>query len=96
MEPETRCRYDRIQVFDGHSPDSADSKLLGTYCGHLGSSAVDVKSSGSDLLIRMTSDGSVTAQGFSLSFVSTKPGTDGEKEMLVTSQIMSQYNVSKI
>lgn len=53
-----------MQVFDGHS---VDSPLLGRFCGY--KTPNDIRSTGSHLLVKFVSDGSVQKAGFSAAFM---------------------------
>lgn len=62
----TEADYDLIKVYDGNS---TSSPLLGTYSGTTLPAAIS--SSGNVMFISFTSDGSITGDGFSLSWTST-------------------------
>ncbi|XP_015283378.1 PREDICTED: procollagen C-endopeptidase enhancer 1, partial [Gekko japonicus] len=65
VEPDTYCRYDYVAVFNGADRD--DSHRIGKFCGD--QSPSPVYSDGNELLVQFVSDLSVTADGFSASYV---------------------------
>ncbi|XP_062993609.1 procollagen C-endopeptidase enhancer 1 [Elgaria multicarinata webbii] len=65
VEPDTYCRYDYVAVFNGGDRD--DSRRVGKFCGDKSPSLV--YSDGNELLVQFVSDLSVTADGFSASYV---------------------------
>ncbi|XP_077171498.1 procollagen C-endopeptidase enhancer 1 [Paroedura picta] len=65
VEPDTYCRYDYVAVFNGADRD--DSRRIGKFCGD--HSPSPVLSDGNELLVQFVSDLSVTADGFSASYV---------------------------
>lgn len=64
IENHDQCTYDFVEIRDGHSPDSS---IIGTFCGY--KLPPDVKSSGTKLMIKFVSDGSVQKPGFSAIFM---------------------------
>ncbi|XP_061445360.1 procollagen C-endopeptidase enhancer 1 [Rhineura floridana] len=69
VEPDTYCRYDYVAVFNGGDRD--DSRRVGKFCGD--ESPSPVYSDGNELLVQFVSDLSVTADGFSASYVVKNP-----------------------
>ncbi|KAJ7313311.1 hypothetical protein JRQ81_004600 [Phrynocephalus forsythii] len=69
VEPDTYCRYDYVAVFNGGDRD--DSQRIGKFCGD--HSPSPVHSQGNELLVQFVSDLSVTADGFSASYVMKDP-----------------------
>ncbi|XP_033026445.1 procollagen C-endopeptidase enhancer 1 [Lacerta agilis] len=69
VEPDTYCRYDYVAVFNGGDRD--DSRRIGKFCGD--ESPSTVSSNGNELLVQFVSDLSVTADGFSASYVFKSP-----------------------
>ncbi|XP_048372931.1 procollagen C-endopeptidase enhancer 1 [Sphaerodactylus townsendi] len=65
VEPDTYCRYDYVAVFNGGDRD--DSQRIGKFCGD--TSPSPVYSDGNELLVQFVSDLSVTADGFSASYL---------------------------
>nr|XP_056719114.1 procollagen C-endopeptidase enhancer 1 [Euleptes europaea]XP_056722829.1 procollagen C-endopeptidase enhancer 1-like [Euleptes europaea] len=65
VEPDTYCRYDYVAVFNGGDRD--DSNRIGKFCGD--NSPSPVYSDGNELLVQFVSDLSVTADGFSASYL---------------------------
>uniref|UniRef100_A0ABM5EJQ1 Procollagen C-endopeptidase enhancer 1 isoform X1 n=2 Tax=Pogona vitticeps TaxID=103695 RepID=A0ABM5EJQ1_9SAUR len=65
VEPDTYCRYDYVAVFNGGNADS--SQRIGRFCGD--NSPSPVYSESNELLVQFVSDLSVTADGFSASYV---------------------------
>jgi len=57
------CQYDVLEIYDGAS---SSATLIGEYCDT--NSPGIVSSTGSDMFIRFTSDGSVTRTGFSANY----------------------------
>nr|XP_046480526.1 bone morphogenetic protein 1 isoform X1 [Neodiprion pinetum] len=64
VENHDNCVYDYVEVRDGHNPDS---HLIGVYCGY--KVPPDIRSTGSQLLVKFVSDGSVQKAGFSATFM---------------------------
>ncbi|XP_063157837.1 procollagen C-endopeptidase enhancer 1 isoform X1 [Candoia aspera] len=77
VEPDTYCRYDYVAVFNSREQD--DSRRVGKFCGD--SSPSPVHSDGHELLVQFVSDLSVTADGFSASYV-----MKGRDELVDTTQ----------
>nr|XP_060635783.1 procollagen C-endopeptidase enhancer 1 [Anolis sagrei ordinatus] len=75
VEPDTYCRYDYVAVFNGGDRD--DSRRIGKFCGDVSPSPV--YSEGNELLVQFVSDLSVTADGFSASYVVKDPHEVAEK-----------------
>ncbi|KAL7982930.1 hypothetical protein Chor_013536 [Crotalus horridus] len=65
VEFDTYCRYDYVAVFNGREQD--DSRRIGKFCGDKSPSLI--RSDGNELLVQFVSDLSVTADGFSASYV---------------------------
>ncbi|XP_039180727.1 procollagen C-endopeptidase enhancer 1 [Crotalus tigris] len=65
VEFDTYCRYDYVAVFNGREQD--DSRRVGKFCGDKSPSLI--RSDGNELLVQFVSDLSVTADGFSASYV---------------------------
>ncbi|XP_032091371.1 procollagen C-endopeptidase enhancer 1 [Thamnophis elegans] len=65
VEYDTYCRYDYVAVFNGREQD--DSRRVGKFCGEKSPSSI--RSEGNELLVQFVSDMSVTADGFSASYV---------------------------
>ncbi|XP_053115470.1 procollagen C-endopeptidase enhancer 1 isoform X2 [Hemicordylus capensis] len=65
VELDTYCRYDYVAVFNGGDRD--DSRRIGKFCGDISPSPI--YSDGNELLVQFVSDLSVTADGFSASYV---------------------------
>ncbi|XP_058037328.1 procollagen C-endopeptidase enhancer 1 [Ahaetulla prasina] len=65
VEFDTYCRYDYVAVFNGGQQD--DSRRVGKFCGDKSPSSI--RSDGNELLVQFVSDLSVTADGFSASYV---------------------------
>ena len=64
IENHDNCVYDYLEIRDGHS---ANSKLIGKYCGH--KIPDNIRSNGSHLFVKFASDSSVNKAGFSASFI---------------------------
>ncbi|XP_048514923.1 bone morphogenetic protein 1 isoform X1 [Athalia rosae] len=64
VENHDNCVYDYVEIRDGHS---ADSPLIGVYCGY--KVPPDIRSTGSQLLVKFVSDASVQKAGFSATFM---------------------------
>ncbi|KAL1459907.1 hypothetical protein WDU94_011854 [Cyamophila willieti] len=64
IENHDQCTYDFVEIRDGHAPDSP---IIGTFCGY--KLPPDIKSSGTKLMIKFVSDGSVQKPGFSAVFM---------------------------
>uniref|UniRef100_A0A8D9B309 Metalloendopeptidase n=2 Tax=Cacopsylla melanoneura TaxID=428564 RepID=A0A8D9B309_9HEMI len=64
IENHDQCTYDYVEIRDGHAPDSP---IIGTFCGY--KLPPDIKSSGTKLMIKFVSDGSVQKPGFSAVFM---------------------------
>lgn len=65
VEPDAHCRYDYVAVFDGGRSD--DARRVGRFCGE--ETPGPIVSSGPELLVQFVSDLSVTADGFSATYI---------------------------
>ncbi|XP_058808349.1 protein tolkin-like [Phymastichus coffea] len=64
VESHDGCAYDFVEVRDGHAPEAA---LIGRFCGY--KLPPDLRSSGSQLLVKFVSDATVQKSGFSASLL---------------------------
>uniref|UniRef100_A0A8V5GPQ1 Uncharacterized protein n=1 Tax=Melopsittacus undulatus TaxID=13146 RepID=A0A8V5GPQ1_MELUD len=69
VEPDAHCRYDHVSVFDGGRSDA--TRRVGRFCGE--ETPGPIISSGPELLVQFVSDLSVTADGFTASYVHRSP-----------------------
>uniref|UniRef100_UPI00398EE234 tolloid-like protein 2 isoform X1 n=2 Tax=Pristiophorus japonicus TaxID=55135 RepID=UPI00398EE234 len=63
IERHDTCAYDYLEIRDG---DSADSPLIGHFCGY--SKPHDIKSSSNKLWMKFMSDGSISKAGFAANY----------------------------
>ncbi|ETE56093.1 Procollagen C-endopeptidase enhancer 1, partial [Ophiophagus hannah] len=74
LEPDPLCRYDHLEVFNGHA--ALESQLLGRYCGTFRPGAI--LATGNRLLLRMASDEGTGGRGFLVWFSGGLPHVDGK------------------
>ncbi|XP_062813404.1 procollagen C-endopeptidase enhancer 1 [Anolis carolinensis] len=72
LEPDPVCRYDWLEVFNGHS--AAEGQRLGRFCGTFRPGAV--LSTSNRMMLRMASDESTGGRGFLVWFSGGLPHTD--------------------
>ena len=65
VEPHSNCSYDYVALYDG---SSTDSPLLLLHCGKNLPDPPVIRSSGSQMFVRMKADGSVASKGFKANF----------------------------
>ena len=64
LEDHSRCGYDKLAIYDG---SSTNATLLAALCG-ISYNVTEFKSSGSDMYVRFTTDGSVRSSGFQANY----------------------------
>ena len=64
LEYHLTCGYDKLAIYDG---SGTSATILATLCGIL-YNVTEFKSSGSDMYVRFTTDGSVTRSGFQANY----------------------------
>ena len=65
VEPHSNCSYDYVAMYDGNS---TEAPLLLMHCGRDVPEPPTVRSSGSQMYVRLKADGSVSAKGFKANF----------------------------
>ena len=66
VENEADCSFDYLAIYDGAS---SDSTLIGKFCGEI--RPKEISSTGPYLYLKFRSDGSVSKEGFKISYESS-------------------------